>query len=161
MLCPCQSQLTFSECCQTILEGKKPALTAEALMRARYTAFTQGNMKFILSSHDPKTRGEFDSEATRQWAESLTWTGLEIINTKEGLATDKVGYVEFKAHYKNSEGPDAHHELSEFKKRKGVWYFSAGKNPEVQPFQRVEPKIGRNDPCSCGSGEKYKKCCGR
>ncbi len=25
---------------------------------------------------------------------------------------------------------------------------------------RTEPKIGRNDPCPCGSGKKYKKCCG-
>ncbi|GHV87674.1 hypothetical protein AGMMS50267_00340 [Spirochaetia bacterium] len=29
-----------------------------------------------------------------------------------------------------------------------------------QPVRRAEPKIGRNDPCSCGSGKKYKKCCG-
>ncbi len=28
------------------------------------------------------------------------------------------------------------------------------------PVQRTEPKIGRNDPCPCGSGKKYKKCCG-
>jgi hypothetical protein len=28
------------------------------------------------------------------------------------------------------------------------------------PFRRAEPKIGRNDPCPCGSGKKYKKCCG-
>ncbi len=25
---------------------------------------------------------------------------------------------------------------------------------------KAEKKIGRNDPCSCGSGKKYKKCCG-
>jgi uncharacterized protein YecA (UPF0149 family) len=28
------------------------------------------------------------------------------------------------------------------------------------PFARPEPKIGRNDPCPCGSGKKHKKCCG-
>lgn len=28
-----------------------------------------------------------------------------------------------------------------------------------EPYIRVEPKIGRNDPCKCGSGKKYKKCC--
>ena len=27
-----------------------------------------------------------------------------------------------------------------------------------QPFRRDEPKVGRNDPCPCGSGKKYKKC---
>ncbi len=30
-----------------------------------------------------------------------------------------------------------------------------------RPQQREEPKVGRNDPCPCGSGKKYKKCCGR
>lgn len=30
-----------------------------------------------------------------------------------------------------------------------------------QSYRRAEPKIGRNDPCPCGSGKKYKKCCGR
>lgn len=29
----------------------------------------------------------------------------------------------------------------------------------VAPFVRPGPKIGRNDPCPCGSGKKYKKCC--
>ena len=31
-------------------------------------------------------------------------------------------------------------------------------NPE--PYRRPDPKVGRNDPCPCGSGKKYKKCCG-
>lgn len=30
-----------------------------------------------------------------------------------------------------------------------------------QPYIRENPKVGRNDPCPCGSGKKYKKCCGR
>jgi preprotein translocase subunit SecA len=29
-----------------------------------------------------------------------------------------------------------------------------------QPVHRQTPKVGRNDPCPCGSGKKYKKCCG-
>jgi len=29
----------------------------------------------------------------------------------------------------------------------------------VQTFEREHEKIGRNDPCPCGSGKKYKKCC--
>ena len=31
----------------------------------------------------------------------------------------------------------------------------------VNPYRKIQPKIGRNDPCPCGSGKKYKKCCGR
>ena len=40
-------------------------------------------------------------------------------------------------------------------------------NPEmalpgkVETFRREAPKVGRNDPCPCGSGKKYKKCCGK
>lgn len=30
----------------------------------------------------------------------------------------------------------------------------------VQTIRRAGPKVGRNDPCSCGSNQKYKKCCG-
>lgn len=32
--------------------------------------------------------------------------------------------------------------------------------PPQKPVVRDAPKIGRNDPCLCGSGRKYKKCCG-
>ena len=37
-----------------------------------------------------------------------------------------------------------------------------GSNQEApQPIRREEPKVGRNDPCPCGSGKKYKKCHGK
>jgi len=40
--------------------------------------------------------------------------------------------------------------------------FSSGEAPaRKKPVKRVEKKIGRNAPCPCGSGKKYKKCCGR
>jgi uncharacterized protein len=32
---------------------------------------------------------------------------------------------------------------------------------DASPFQRFAPKVGRNEPCPCGSGKKYKMCCGR
>jgi SEC-C motif-containing protein len=53
-----------------------------------------------------------------------------------------------------------HHELSTFARDGGKWYFVSGKEVKAKPVVRAEPKIGRNDPCSCGSGRKYKKCCG-
>jgi hypothetical protein len=33
--------------------------------------------------------------------------------------------------------------------------------PPIQPIRRDAPKVGRNDPCPCGSGKKFKKCCGK
>ena len=38
---------------------------------------------------------------------------------------------------------------------------SEGGAPVKRPVRRQAPKVGRNDPCPCGSGKKYKKCCGR
>jgi preprotein translocase subunit SecA len=35
------------------------------------------------------------------------------------------------------------------------------KASQAQPYQNPETKVGRNDPCPCGSGKKYKKCCGQ
>jgi len=36
----------------------------------------------------------------------------------------------------------------------------AGQRPAAVAQRRVAQKVGRNDPCPCGSGKKYKKCCG-
>lgn len=42
-------------------------------------------------------------------------------------------------------------------------YFAAARDFQVptEPFVRTTPKVGRNDPCPCGSGKKYKRCCQR
>jgi preprotein translocase subunit SecA len=37
----------------------------------------------------------------------------------------------------------------------------ASQRGKRKPFKREQAKVGRNDPCPCGSGKKYKKCCGR
>lgn len=42
----------------------------------------------------------------------------------------------------------------------GDWEDEEYGMPIVQPYVRDTPKVGRNDPCPCGSGKKYKKCCG-
>ena len=38
--------------------------------------------------------------------------------------------------------------------------FEGGKMPTKKPVNKQGEKVGRNDPCPCGSGKKYKKCCG-
>jgi hypothetical protein len=50
-----------------------------------------------------------------------------------------------------------------FREEKETWRRSkadAAWLPAVSPVRRTAPKIGRNDPCPCGSGKKFKKCCG-
>ena len=160
MQCPCQSGKTYKKCCEPIISGGKHAETAEQLMRARYTAYTQVEMDFIEKTHDPKTRGTTDMQANREWAESTKWQGLEILETNQGGIDDETGTVEFKAKFETEEGLQDHHELSQFRKRDGKWFFFDAKDPSKQPMVRQGAKVGRNDPCPCGSGKKYKKCCG-
>ncbi len=159
MQCPCQSGVKYSHCCEPLIKGKKQAETAEQLMRARYTAYTQIQMDFIEQTHDPKTSQDIDMQGSREWAQTTNWDGLEIIETAQGGVDDEVGTVEFKATFLTEEGPQIHHELSQFHKRDGVWYYSDSSQPS-QTVVRASPKVGRNDPCPCGSGKKYKKCCG-
>ncbi len=160
--CPCQSGTSYNDCCESIISGKNKAETAEKLMRARYTAHVIDEMDFILATHHPETRAEFDVTAAADWARSSTWLGLSIKNVEQGQADDEQGEVEFIANYKDKTGTTiSHHENSLFEKQNGDWYFRDGVPPEVQVQQvrREEPKVGRNDPCPCGSGKKYKKCC--
>ena len=160
MQCPCQSGEVFRRCCEPLIGGLKQAETAEQLMRARYTAYTQIQMDFIEKTHDPKTRRDIDMQASREWAETTKWQGLEIIETKQGGVDDEFGTVEFKATYETDEGLHHHQELSQFHKRDGVWFYSDSTHTPGKTVVRGEPKVGRNDLCPCGSGKKYKKCCG-
>ena len=159
MQCPCLSSKSFESCCEPILQGQQ-AQTAEELMRARYTAYTQINMDFIEKTHDPNTKKDIDMDANKEWAENTEWAGLQILSTEAGLADDDWGKVEFKAQFLENGEMQTHHEISEFNKRDGKWYFTIGRSSDSGTIINTEPKVGRNDPCVCGSGKKFKKCCG-
>jgi SEC-C motif-containing protein len=159
--CPCGSGTALAECCEPYINGTAPAPTAEALMRARYTAHTQGNMDFLVSSHVEDTRGEIDIELTRRWAERCDWLGLEITATEQGAAGDTAGVVEFVAHYRDRDERHQHRERALFDCVDGAWLYRDAEAPQIETARRQQPKVGRNEPCPCGSGKKYKKCCGK
>ena len=163
--CPCrsvdQNKLQYENCCGPFVEGKKKAPTAEALMRSRYSAYVVKNINYIDQTQVTVANEVFDKEEALKWAESSEWMGLEIRKTTKGEENDSTGTVEFVAHYKDkASGTELHHhETSLFQKQNGEWKFKEGQIHGGQPVRRLEPKIGRNDPCSCGSGKKSKKCC--
>lgn len=160
MNCPCGSGRALDACCGPIIAGTTKAPTAEALMRARYTAYTQVEIDFLLASLHPEHRGEHDEEGVRTWAEDSEWLGLQILDTEAGGEADETGRVEFACLYEYDGEERRHHENATFARHDGDWYFVEGEPVAAQPFVRSEPKVGRNDPCPCGSGRKYKKCCG-
>jgi len=158
--CPCGSEREYAACCEPVITGAEAAKTAEALMRARYTAYQKGAITFLGDSLHPQSRHDWDEAATRKWAEQSVWLGLEIRATERGGEKDDDGMVEFVATYKENGVSRQHHENSLFKKENGRWYYVDGKMPAPETVKRNTPKVGRNDPCPCGSGRKYKKCCG-
>ena len=80
--------------------------------------------------------------------------------TEDGGEKDTTGVVEFVANYEVEGNAVRHHEISDFRRVEGEWFFRDGKEIPVTVW-RDTPKVGRNDPCPCGSGKKYKKCHGR
>ena len=160
-LCPCKSGKTFGECCGPIISGAAKAETAEALMRARYTSYVTGDVMFLKTSATEKVQKEFNEKMSKAWSASATWHGLEILQTEKGQAGDATGVVEFRALYTANGELCNHHEVSRFVRETDGWKFDDGDLIVEKPIVREEPKVGRNDPCPCGSGKKYKKCCGR
>lgn len=158
-LCPCGTGKNYGECCQPIISGTRAALTAEELMRSRYSAYARTEIGYIFETTHPDHRADFDEQGTRQWAEQSEWEGLEIVATHAGGPDDAEGKVEFIARYRDKGVRRTHHELADFRKKDSAWYFVDGVGVKPQPA--VSTKVGRNDPCTCGSGLKYKKCCGK
>jgi SEC-C motif domain protein len=156
--CFCSSNLTFENCCKLIIEGTQKASTAEALMRSRYSAYVTVATQYLLDSTHISERASYSKTDIETWAKESSWQKLEIIACKNGLEEDSVGEVEFKAYFKDSKNASkVHHEQSVFQKENGIWYFVSG---EIVKPKISSPTTDRNAPCPCGSGKKFKKCCG-
>lgn len=158
--CPCGSGLDLNDCCAPLHYGR-PAPTALALMRSRYTAFATGNVDYLEKTCSPEMRADFNREDMKRDAETAKWLGLKILRTLGGGENDDTGQVEFVASYKYNGRAHSQHELSDFRRIDGAWVFSGSVlNPKQETVVRQGEKTGRNDPCPCGSQKKYKKCCG-
>jgi SEC-C motif-containing protein len=159
MRCPCDSGKAFEHCCGPLLAGA-PAPTAEALMRSRFTAYARHEMDYLEKTCDPATRGRLDREAMARWARGSTWLGLKVVATEKGGEADSEGVVEFTAFFKQSGREQTHHERALFRKMDGRWFYVEAEASGHSPLKREE-RPGPNDPCSCGSGKKFKRCHGR
>lgn len=166
--CPCGSGAELKLCCEPFLKGTQHAPTPEALMRSRYTAHVQANIPYIRETLAQEARKDFDENAVRKWATESEWIGLNILKAEDRK-------VEFVAKYRPTKDPKTevieHHEVALFRKdaRQGHWYFVDGDShtdkdgkclASREPIVR-SAKVGRNDPCPCESGQKFKKCCGK
>lgn len=146
--CPCGSQKTLEQCCLPFIRGEQLPESPEQLMRSRYTAYSLAEIDYIAKTMRGVALKGFNKENVAAWMHVVTWQGLNVLNTdyKKG---DKQGYVEFIARYQQNDQIRILHEKSEFKFEDGQWFYVNG----------TEGTLQRNDPCFCGSGKKFKKCC--
>ena len=158
--CPCCSGRAYEECCEPLLLGRTQAATAEALMRSRYSAYALAEIDYLYRTSGPHVRREFDAESSRKWAQTAEWCGFSMLRSEGGGVNDDAATIEFVARYQVKESDFEHHEIATFGRVDGAWRFMDGKIIGPPPVRREAPKIGRNDPCPCGSGQKHKKCCG-
>lgn len=127
-------------------------------MRSRYTAYARGDMAHLARTLAPEHRAGFDVKDVEAGMKTTQWLGLDILDTEDGGPDDSTGIVEFVARFQAQGRVRALHERSRFRRDEtdGRWVYVDGETA-LQPVK----KPGRNDPCPCGSGKKFKQCCGR
>jgi SEC-C motif-containing protein len=138
-----------------VLKGDRVAATAEELMRARYTAHVVRDLRFLHTTYDGTARLPFAPDESPPGEQ---WTGLVVHEHTPGRTPD-LAYVDFSAHYLEDGRPGVLHEKAEFARRLGRWIYLRAVRLGPAPVRSAAPKVGRNDPCPCGSGKKYKHCC--
>jgi SEC-C motif-containing protein len=153
-MCYCQSGNSFETCCGPFLSGNKRPRTPEALMRSRFSAFCTRNVQYLISTRYPSKREPDESKKLAETMAGTTWLGLAVIHAPEPAAGDDIGFVEFAAFYQAAGEVGQLHESSRFMIENGQWYYLDGKMLGPVP-------MGRNAPCFCNSGKKYKKCHGK
>ncbi|PHM72816.1 YchJ family protein [Xenorhabdus sp. KJ12.1] len=149
-ICPCGSSLSFAHCCGPYLDNHRTAPNAESLMRSRYSAYVTKNIDYLIATWHPDCKAETWRSEIEQSFVGVEWLGLNVISADKGLHNDEA-YVEFSACFIEQAKQDRQliHERSRFLRIGQHWFYIDG----------IRPQTGRNDPCPCGSGKKYKKCC--
>ncbi len=150
-LCPCGSGRLFADCCSPFVAGITPAPSPGALMRSRYTAYVVKNTDYLLTTWHPSTRPPAIDPATIP-----CWTHLNVMREEEGDADQAL--VEFSARASSGGRVLVLHEISRFVRENDRWYYIDGEISEAPATTVAKP--GRNSLCPCGSGRKFKKCCG-
>jgi SEC-C motif domain protein len=147
--CPCGSNQAYAECCQPLHNGT-PAAGAEQLMRSRYSAYTLGLIDYLVGTTLPAQQALLEIEHMRVWSEQSEWLGLSVEQVNDGAGSNRA-QVTFVARWADPDSSQqSHQECSDFKRLGERWYF-------IDPNHVI--KAGRNEPCPCGSGRKFKQCC--
>ena len=126
-------------------------------MRSRFTAHVAHDWRYLHRTYRPTAKKPYVEEED---ASPIPWSRLAIHAHEPGASPD-IAYVDFSAYFVDERGEHAMQEKSEFVRTAGQWLFTRTLRTGPAPIRSTAPKVGRNDPCPCGSGKKFKHCCGQ
>ena len=116
MSCYCGEKKDYKDCCEIFHKNGGITETAQQLMRSRYSAFVLANGDYLMATHHKSTRPIEEKVEIVNWAKSVTWIRLEILE-----ATEKT--VTFNALFLDRGQVDVIHEKSEFVKENNRWFY--------------------------------------
>jgi SEC-C motif-containing protein len=120
-------------------------------MRSRYSAYALGLGEYLVAtSTRPPRPGEADELSA--WGRAVGWAGLSIVGRERGGPDDADGRVRFIARFVERGALVSLEEDSRFERVDGRWRYVEG------AAHSTTQKLGRNEPCPCGSGKKVKQC---
>ncbi|MDE7469056.1 MAG: SEC-C domain-containing protein, partial [Desulfovibrionaceae bacterium] len=156
--CPCESGLALGECCGKYFDGTFSPSTPEELLRSRYVAHVTHNHAYLIETTHSTYRDEESEADITKWIDQLEWKGFTILTSIGGKEKDTTASIAFIVHFLVNGIPREMKETAHFIKEDGKWFYTYGDVEGHITYRREQPKVGRNDPCACGSGKKYKKC---
>ncbi len=127
-------------------------------MRSRFTAHVVRDLRHLHRTYAGTMRQPFVEEPAD--GDELKWTRLVVHAHETGPKPD-TAFVDFTAYFAHEGTEQPMAEKSEFARVDGAWIYTRAVRNGPAPVKSAGPKVGRNDPCPCGSGRKYKQCCGR
>lgn len=155
-LCLCGSTVDYLHCCGLYHTGAKIPQTADVLMRSRFTAYALHNAEYLQMTWAINKRPKIIDFSK----DTAKWSHLHIVSTRKGGVNDYSGTVEFKAYFQQQGEESVMNEISRFKKIAGHWFYVDGVVKSIGKVNQTNNQ-GKNAPCSCGSGKKLKRCCGK
>ncbi|WP_159083953.1 YchJ family protein [Saccharobesus litoralis] len=157
MKCPCHSGESYQACCQPFHDNDCHAPTPEKLMRSRYCAYALNKCQYIVDTLVAEQRQNNELSQIEEFAQSVSFKNLTILDTHQSELTQQFGFVTFKVVYQT---PDkAFHwmqEKSRFQYTNEQWFYVDG----LVTSNNKPIFLGRNESCLCGSTKKFKRCCG-
>ncbi|GAA3620984.1 YchJ family metal-binding protein [Nonomuraea rosea] len=116
--CLCGLPALYPDCCGRLHRGEGAAVTAEQLMRSRFSAFGVGDAAYLLRTWHPAAR-----PARVDLDKKVRWVRLEVLESTGGSVVHTEGTVRFRAHYVDRGRPGEMEEHSRFVRLDGRWVY--------------------------------------